>query len=343
MSTVDQLSVQDQAGNLLSGVAGYIGYRAIGIGIESGLMAALAARGPSTPEGLAGELDLDPFYVEVLCRGAFTAGALERAEDGAYTLAPHADTLLLDESSPAYIGAMFSLFDQPEVFDRFAERLGTGKRTWWDQCSPQFIAFVSRTGRPAYTRLIPGGLSQVPSLQDMRDDAHILDTACGAGAGLVLLAAHYPDASLVGVDGDSYSVSAAESRIAEAGLIDRVELVVSTLEDMDQFKDEFDLVINNISMHECRDIELVTDNIRQALRPGGTFVISDFPFPEDDETLRSVPGRIMSGIQFFEAQIDDQLLPVSAYLDLLNRHGFGDVGTVPLTPVHAITFGTKPD
>jgi hypothetical protein len=49
----------------------------------------------------------------------------------------------------------------------------------------------------------------------------------------------------------------------------------------------------------------------------------------------------MSGIQFFEAQIDDQLLPVSTYLDLLDRHGFRDVGSFELSPVHAVTYGQK--
>jgi len=49
-----------------------------------------------------------------------------------------------------------------------------------------------------------------------------------------------------------------------------------------------------------------------------------------------VPGRIMSGIQFFEAQIDDQLLPRAAYDSLLARHGFTDVGTASLTPMQTI-------
>jgi hypothetical protein len=94
-------------------------------------------------------------------------------------------------------------------------------------------------------------------------------------------------------------------------------------------------------MHECRDIEKSTANIHHALKPGGFFVISDFPFPETTEELRTVPARIMAGIQHFEATIDDQMLPIKAYVELLNRHGFRNVGTVELTPVHALTYGQK--
>jgi SAM-dependent methyltransferase len=101
----------------------------------------------------------------------------------------------------------------------------------------------------------------------------------------------------------------------------------------------YDVVVNNISMHECRDIDLVAEAVRAALKPGGVFVISDFPFADDDDGLRTVPGRVMSGIQVFEAQIDDQLLPRRAYDDLLRRHGFADPGFASLTPMHALTWG----
>jgi len=52
----------------------------------------------------------------------------------------------------------------------------------------------------------------------------------------------------------------------------------------------------------------VTANVRATLEPGGWYVNSDFPFPDTDEALRAPAGRVMCGIQFFEAQIDDQLL-----------------------------------
>ena len=77
-------------------------------------------------------------------------------------------------------------------------------------------------------------------------------------------------------------------------------------------------------------------------QPGGWFVISDFPFPDTDEGLRSVPGRVMGAIQFFEAQIDDQLLPRATYDDLLARHGFTDPGSAAITPMHAITWARRP-
>ena len=77
-----------------------------------------------------------------------------------------------------------------------------------------------------------------------------------------------------------------------------------------------------------------------ALKPDGYFVISDFPFPESMEGCRT-PGRLMCGIQFVEALMGDQLLPTRAYVKLLGRHGFRNLGAFDLTPVHVVIHGQK--
>jgi ubiquinone/menaquinone biosynthesis C-methylase UbiE len=200
---------------------------------------------------------------------------------------------------------------------------------------------VSDTARPFYTRLISGGLSQIPWLSDrLAQGMRVLDMACGAGVGLIRTAQTYRKATVVDLDGDAYSLELTADRLRWAGLQDRVSHVQSTLEDISG-SGEFDLVLINVSMHECQDIEKVTSNVYRALQPDGYFGISDFPFPDSIEGTRTVPARIISGIQFFEALIDDQLLPTQAFVDLLNRHGFRGVGAFDLTPVLAVTYGQR--
>lgn len=330
--------IKEQVGAMLGLAAGYVGHRTVAIGLRSGLLAALAADGPGTPDELAARAALDPFYVFAWCRAAYGAGVCDREGD-AYRLAPHLDTVLLDESAPTYVGGVFTVLEQPEIFIRFEASLASGNRLWWDGCAPEFIAGVAGTGRPFYRRLIPDGLARVPGLSArLEEGCRVLDTACGAGHGLVMLATAYPACTVSGVDGDARSVDMARATVGAAGLADRVTVWHSPLEKL-TVDDPFDVIVNNISMHECRDIDQVTRNVREALAPDGWFVISDFPFPDNDDGLRTVPGRVMSGIQVFEAQIDDQLLPRRAYDDLLRRHGFKDLGFASLTPMHALTWG----
>ena len=336
-------TVADQAPALIGLLAGYVGHRTVEIGLRQGLLAELAVAGEDglTAEQLAERASADAFYVSVWLRSAFAAGVCERAGEG-YRLAPHMGTLLLDTGSPAYIGGVFTVTTQPEMFDRFAATLTSGERMWWADCSHEWIAGVAGTGGPFYTRLVPGGLAQVPGLAErLEEGCRVVDTACGVGSGAIRLASHYPACTVTGVDGDAHSLTVAQGQAREAGVGERVRFVHSPLEDM-ALDAEATLVVNNISMHECRDIDQVTRNVLDALVSGGWFVISDFPFPDTDEGLRSGPGRVMGGIQFFEAQIDDQLLPRAAYDDLLARHGFTDLGWTQLTPMHALTWGRKP-
>jgi Rv2258c-like winged HTH domain len=223
-------TIQEQASVVLAHAAGYASHRTVAIGLRSGLLEALAASEHATPDELAERLGLDPFYVSVWCRSAFSAGICDR-DAGSYRLAAHMATLLLDADSPAYAGGVFIVLEQPEMFGRFEANLASGERLWWDQTSPE---------------------------------------------------------------------------------------------------------------HECRDIDQVTERVLASLEPGGWFVISDFPFPDTEQGLRSVPGRIMGAIQFFEAQIDDQLLTRAAYDHLLSRHGFTELGSFSLTPMHAVTHARKP-
>lgn len=333
-------TLAETAPTALSLIAGYMGARTVSMGLRSGLLRRLADS-PGTADDLADALDLDPFYVAVWCRAALGAGVLERNGAG-FRLGDHMATLLLDTASPAYVGGVFTVAEAPEMFGRFEASLSSGERMWWEDTSPEWIAAVTGTGTPFYTRLVPGGLAQVPGLAErLEAGCAVVDTACGSGVGAVRLATTYPRCTITGVDGDAHSIDLARERIEAAGVADRVMLVHSALEDM-ALEEPATLVVNNISMHECRDIDRVTANVRDALEPGGWFVISDFPFPDTDEGLRSTPGRIMSGIQFFEAQIDDQLMPRAAYDELLTRHGFTDPGTASLTPMHALTWGRRP-
>jgi hypothetical protein len=142
------IAITEQAPMLLGHLAGFVAHRTVAVGLRSGLIKMLA----DAPDGLSADrlgdhLDLDPWYVAVWCRSAFGAGILNRAGDR-YVLAPHIGTLLLDTTSPAYVGGVFLVLEQREVFDRFEASLASGERLWWDECSPEWIASVSGTGTP---------------------------------------------------------------------------------------------------------------------------------------------------------------------------------------------------
>ena len=337
-----QPEVPEQAGKILGHYAGYVGFKTIEMGLDNGLFEALNQHPEGlTVDGLASAAGTDAFYTGVWGKAAYGAGFVELVDEDKYVLAPHMDKLLLDVEFPGYVGGIVGVFRRSELFDSFNQNLVSGKRVWWDEVSPEFIDGVSGTGAPFYNRLIPGGLTKIPQLVEMLESgAAVLELASGAGRGLVKLAKQYPDVKITGLDGDAHSISLAKTRVAEAGFSDRVGFIHTTLEDLDE-QNSYDVVYINISMHEARDVDVATDNVRNALKPGGIFVISDFPYPDDHSGLRTVPAQIMSGIQYFEAQIDDQLVSTETFVKLLNDHNFTAVDSFIISPVHNVIYGTK--
>jgi predicted O-methyltransferase YrrM len=333
--------LQQAAGKILGHAAGYVATRTLEAGLRHGIFKAIAeAPNGLTAEQIASATNLDPSYTGVWCRAAYAAELIE-SNGGAYTLAPYVDTILLDEDSPAYAAGTLLVTASPEV-SQFIPNMATGEALWWDKTSEDFIKAVSFAGKPFYTRLFKGGLAKVPGFDDkLKAGGSLLELACGLGRGIVGFAAAYPNATFTAQDGDAASLELARQLWEEASISDRVKVIHSTMEDV-AVDQEFDVVLINISMHESRDLDKVAQNAFNALKPGGIFVISDFPFPDTPEASRTVPGRLMTGIQFFEAMIGDQLLPTKDFVELLNKHGFACVDSFDLAPVHAVTYGRRP-
>ena len=189
-STPSQPDVPEQSGKILALFAGYVGFKTIEMGMQNGLLEALNHHPDDlTADELAENAGTDSFYTGVWTNAAYAAGLLEVDADGKYVLAPHMGKLLLDTDFPGYAGGVVTVFNRPEMFDRFNENLVSGKRTWWDEVSPEFIEGVSGTGRPFYNRLIPGGFTQIPGLvEKLEGGASVLELASGAGVGLGKLA-----------------------------------------------------------------------------------------------------------------------------------------------------------
>jgi SAM-dependent methyltransferase len=337
------MEITEQASKITSAMSGLASTWALDLGLRTGVLAHLRDAGPSTAGEVAQALALDPLYAGVLLRAAFAAEALERDAENRYALGEHMATLLLDPDAPGYLGGAIRTFVAlRETFLDLRRFTATGEREWWGDFDPEWIDAVGENGQTYYRRLINTVIPQLPALQPaLERGARYLDLACGVCRGPAKIARAYPNVRITGVDADAYTLEVAEREIKEAGLADRFRFQQAFLEDL-AFDGEFDLALINISLHEARDIEAAVARTHAALAPGGVFVISEFPFPENEDDCRSVPGRLMCGVQFFEAHIGCQLLPSRRYVELLEGAGFVGVAVVPVTPMHVVIHGTRP-
>jgi len=332
----------EQAAKILGPLSGTAIVWSLDLGLRLGIFEQLVER-PSgaTAEEVAHALDLDLQYTHVILRAAYAAEVLD-LDDGRYRLAEHMSTLLLDSDAPGYLGGAVRTFVAlRETYLDLRSFARTGAREWWSDFDPEWIDAVAENGQTYYRRLLNLVVPRLPAVAgSLERGARYLDLACGVCRGPAKVAATFPRTTVTAVDGDAYTLEVAEREMKEQGLGDRFRFVHSMLEDLD-IDGGHDLAVINISLHEARDIERAVERAYAALDPGGTFLVSEFPFPDHEEDCRTVPGRLMCGVQFFEAHIGCQLLPTARFVDLLQRAGFREVGVIDVTPVHVVVHGTK--
>ena len=332
----------EQAAKILGPLSGTAIVWSLDLGLRLGIFEQLVERpAGTTAEEVANALDLDLQYTHVILRAAYAAEVLD-LDDGRYRLAEHMSTLLLDSDAPGYLGGAVRTFVAlRETYPDLRSLARTGAREWWSDFDPEWIDAVAENGQTYYRRLLNLVVPRLPAVAgSLERGARYLDLACGVCRGPAKVAATFPRTTVTAVDGDAYTLEVAEREMKEQGLGDRFRFVHSMLEDLD-IDGGHDLAVINISLHEARDIERAVERAYAALDPGGTFLVSEFPFPEHEEDCRTVPGRLMCGVQFFEAHIGCQLLPTARFVDLLEQAGFREVGVIDVTPVHVVVHGTK--
>ncbi len=334
--------MQKMAGNLVTHLGGSATVWATELGLRHGIFEALAGvEGGLNAEEVADRLQLDQLYTKVVLRMAFAGEVLDRSGER-YVLDPAMATLLLDSDSPSYLGGHVRVVTAlRESWLDYREFMITGEREWWNDFDPEWIEAVGETCQTFYTRMLGTVIPALPQVQNaLSSGGNYLDLACGTCRGVRRIVNVYPDAQVTAVDCDQYSLDLARKEADNDGNVDQFTFVHSFLEDLD-LEPTHDVAIINVSLHECKDIDRVIANAKNALKPGGTFLVSEFPFPDDENDCRTPPNRLMCGIQAFEAHIDCQLLPTSFWVDALQSAGFAEVAHIDVSPTHVVIHGTN--
>jgi SAM-dependent methyltransferase len=112
-----------------------------------------------------------------------------------------------------------------------------------------------------------------PDLPGLVAGKEVLDFGCGPGLQSVALA-QLGARKVVGLDTDPPSLAKARAAVERAGVTGRVELADRL---RDEHKDRFDLVISQNSMEHFPDPAACLAVMKQAVRPGGTVLITFGP------------------------------------------------------------------
>ncbi len=155
------------------------------------------------------------------------------------------------------------------------------------------------------------------ALSKMSEEARVLCVGVGTGAEILALAAERPRWSFVGVDPAPEMLEVARHRLAEAGVIDRCELVEGYAEDVTD--SGFDAVISLFVAHfvQRQDRPAFYRAIHDRLVPGGHFVSAEisanldapqFPAMLDDwKQVQSLMGANAESLASLEGTLRNVL------------------------------------
>jgi len=116
----------------------------------------------------------------------------------------------------------------------------------------------------------------------IRRGQRVLDVGCGTGA--LTLRAAMRGAKVKGIDVNPGMLEAARRKIAEAGLMDNVELSEKDVAELwDEEPESYDVVTCGLVLSELGDDELsyAPGEIRGLLKPGGLLLVIDIVVPRN--------------------------------------------------------------
>lgn len=285
------------------------------------LFEALRDRGPLAPGELAAALGYEPRYVETWCRGAY---AFELLDEGAgrFRLAEGVAEIMLDPSDPSFMGGRAEFFPllTPD-FEMYPERMADGGLYPFSQRPPAVVQTMQAAARADAPNAIANVLPQEPGLVErLRAGGSVLDAGCGAGYGLVAFADAFPGAELVGIEIDEASLEQARAQAGGRATVEGVHVSAAP------WAGRFDLVYANISLsHTWGSGPEVFAAFLRLLKPGGTVLCSDVPYPASLADLRSAAGRLFTGVTAYVSLLGFSLLTPDGLVTRLQAAGFADV------------------
>jgi SAM-dependent methyltransferase len=187
--------------------------------------------------------------------------------------------------------------------------------------------------------LLPQWIPAMPRVKEaLERGADVADVGCNRGRALLKLARAFPRSRYVGYDVFEPALRLATERAAAAGLGDRVRF-----EQRDVSKglpEQFDVITTFDVIHDAVDPLGLLRTIREALRPGGTYVCLDINCSDKLEENAGPLGALFHGFSVLYcmttslsrggAGLGTVGLPESKLKELATEAKFASVRRVPL-------------
>lgn len=329
-------------------LADFCGLWVINSGLKSGILSKISeSASPVTAVDLAKKGGYSPFFAEVWLTAAYSFEILEYIPGKGFELAPHMKEILLNKTDGHYLGSAVMMFSElSSVFDEFSKRIKKGKKLHPRRQSIALIKYMAEVTRNDFPVIVDRIINNNAELRKtLQRGAAVLDIGAGLGYGPISFCRAFPRVKVTALDIDKRSIAAAGRNIRNANCEGSICLAGKDARMVD-FKQKFDLIFMNLSLHEIgpgnKGRLSLLNKCRSWLKTRGFLLISEIPFPAKMNELRRLSSQIISGIQIFEAISGDKLMTIPEISKLLKRSGFNKVNIIRhLSPLRVFILAKK--
>ena len=315
-SVIDPADIEQFAGRIVSIYTGSMLNYMIDIGHRTGLFTAAAA-GPATSDELAARAGLTERYVREWLGAMVTGGVIDYdPATTTYTLpAAHAAVLTDGPMSLAPMAALGTHLGKH--VHQVARAFREGGGVPYEEFRPEFTDVIDGISRVFYdAQLVDAWVPLAPGLSEkLRAGMRVADVACGAGHALIILAREFPESTFVGYDLDDVALARGRAEASGAQL-DNVRFEHCDVARL-AVDEVFDAVFVFDALHDQVDPDAVLGRIREALVPGGMFVMKE---PHFADALEDNLGNPMAPLMYGVSTLHCMTVSLA--------HGGAGIGTV---------------
>ena len=330
---MDEITPKSQMAKIRSFEKGFMATIMISQGDKLGILEAInkSENGVTITE-LASQLGIHEPYLKIWCQTAYHFQVLDCDDEGRFKFQPFLDEILGDKTSFKNYLSNFDLSTWVgENYRAGMECFRSGKvmDAYNDPESSQLAYATTKNIHLAFLFMVFPKNDHLKQLLDK--GVKQLDIGCGNGNLITQFAQAFPNSTFAGVNPDTYGIEEAEKLIAQMGLEDRVSVKNIGGEAIDDI-DEYDLVSMVVTLHELPPEvrPKVVEKAYLALKPGGTLMILDFPYPSQLEDFRNPLYDMGIFDQFYETVIGTVHLTTDEQTDLLTSVGFKNILRQPV-------------
>ena len=270
----------DKAEAFAERLVGTLGEAALALMMSLGhrleLFDTLAQRSPVRSDTLAAATGLSERYLREWLAALVTAGVVDYdPAAGRYNLPPEHAAYLTRAASPDNIAVTAQFISvAASVEDAMVARFRTGEGLHYGDFERFHAVMAEDSAQLVVAALIEHILPLVPALIGrLEAGIEVIDIGCGGGQALLCLADAFPNSRFLGVDlcTDAFATTLVEAQRRD---LDNLRFEARDLARVEPLG-QFDLVTAFDAVHDQKDPRALLHMVRNALRPGGVFLMQD--------------------------------------------------------------------